>query len=63
MHLLPHGLSSYGDDDLTILPRYTHLLGRLLPNARTKIYPDAAHAFLFQYAHEFAAEVNAFLGD
>ncbi|MDB5057072.1 MAG: alpha/beta hydrolase [Chloroflexi bacterium] len=52
-----------GDDDLMILPRYTHVLGGLIPNATTKIYPDAAHAFLFQYPHEFAADVNAFLGD
>jgi hypothetical protein len=26
-----------------------------------KIYPDAAHGFLFQYHDEFAADVRAFL--
>jgi len=26
-----------------------------------KIYPDAAHGFLFQYHAEFAHDVNAFL--
>jgi hypothetical protein len=33
-----------------------------LLNATLSIYPDAAHGFLFQHPHEFAAEVNAFLG-
>lgn len=28
-----------------------------------KIYPDAAHGFLFQYAREFAADISGFLGD
>ncbi len=29
--------------------------------ARLKIYPDAAHGFLFQHHAEFAADVDAFL--
>jgi pimeloyl-ACP methyl ester carboxylesterase len=33
----------------------------LIPNAEIKIYPDSAHAFLFQYPNEFGADVNAFL--
>jgi hypothetical protein len=28
-----------------------------------KIYPDAAHGFLFQHHAEFAADVEAFLAD
>jgi hypothetical protein len=28
-----------------------------------RIYPDAAHGFLFQYPAEVAADINAFLGD
>jgi pimeloyl-ACP methyl ester carboxylesterase len=52
-----------GDSDPMILPRYSHLLVGLLPDARLKIYPDSAHGFLFQYHSEFAADVNAFLGD
>jgi hypothetical protein len=28
-----------------------------------KIYPDAAHGFLFQHNAEFAADVEAFLAD
>jgi pimeloyl-ACP methyl ester carboxylesterase len=38
-----------GDRDPMILPRYSHLLAGLIPNARLTIYPDAAHGFLFQH--------------
>ena len=44
-----------------ILPRYSYLLAGLIPHARLKIYPDAAHGFLFQHHAEFAADVDAFL--
>jgi pimeloyl-ACP methyl ester carboxylesterase len=50
-----------GDSDPMILPRYSYLAAGLLPNAVLKIYPDAAHGFLFQHYAEFAADVNAFL--
>ena len=50
-----------GERDPMILPRYTHLLAGLLPDATVKIYPDAAHGFLFQHHEEFAADVAAFL--
>ena len=50
-----------GDADPMILPRYTHVLGGLIPHAVTTIYPDAAHGFLFQHADAFAADVHAFL--
>jgi len=50
-----------GDSDPMILPRYSHLLAGLLPDARLKIYPDSAHGFLFQHHAEFAADVAAFL--
>ena len=36
-------------------------LGRALPNARLRIYPDAAHGFLFQYARGFAKRILRFL--
>jgi pimeloyl-ACP methyl ester carboxylesterase len=51
-----------GDDDLMIPTRLSHLMAGLVPDARIRIYPDAAHGFLFQYPAEVAAEVNAFLG-
>jgi pimeloyl-ACP methyl ester carboxylesterase len=50
-----------GDSDPMILPRYSYLLAGLLPDARLKIYPDAAHGFLFQHHSEFAADVSEFL--
>ena len=50
-----------GDSDPMILPRYSYLLAGLIPRARLKLYPDAAHGFLFQHHAEFAADVDAFL--
>jgi pimeloyl-ACP methyl ester carboxylesterase len=52
-----------GDSDPMILPRYSYLLAGLIPHAQIKIYPDAAHGFLFQHHAEFAADVEAFLAD
>ena len=59
---LPVFLAS-GDSDPMILPRYSHLLAGLLPNARVTIYPDSAHGFLFQHHSQFAGDVNAFLNE
>jgi pimeloyl-ACP methyl ester carboxylesterase len=50
-----------GDSDPMILPRYSYLLAGLIPHAVIKIFPDAAHGFLFQHHTEFAADVTAFL--
>jgi pimeloyl-ACP methyl ester carboxylesterase len=50
-----------GDSDPMILPRYSHLLAGLLPDARLTIYPDSAHGFLFQHHGRFAADVHTFL--
>ena len=52
-----------GDSDPMILPRYSHLLAGLLPDARIEIYPDSAHGFLFQHHARFAADVHAFLDE
>ena len=52
-----------GDSDPMILPHYSYLLAGLIPQARVKIYPDAAHGFLFQHHAEFAADVEEFLSD
>ncbi len=46
-----------------ILPRYSYLLAGLIPHPRVKIYPDAAHGFLFQHHDEFATDVDTFLAD
>lgn len=50
-----------GDSDPMIRPHYTFLIAGLIPHARMKIYPDAAHGFLFQHHTEYAADVEAFL--
>jgi pimeloyl-ACP methyl ester carboxylesterase len=50
-----------GDSDPMILPHYSYLLAGLIPQAQVKIYPDAAHGFLFQHHAEFAADVTRFL--
>jgi len=52
-----------GDSDPMILPHFSYLLAGLIPQASVKIYPDAAHGFLFQHATEFAADVANFLDD
>jgi pimeloyl-ACP methyl ester carboxylesterase len=52
-----------GDGDRMILPRYSYLLAGLLPDARIRIYPDSAHAFLYQHHREFAADIESFLAD
>jgi len=50
-----------GDSDPMILPHFSYLLAGLIPQARVKIYPDAAHGFLFQHHTEFASDVENFL--
>jgi pimeloyl-ACP methyl ester carboxylesterase len=50
-----------GDNDLMIPTKLSHLMAGLIPDAQIRIYPDAAHGFLFQHPTEVAAEVNAFL--
>jgi pimeloyl-ACP methyl ester carboxylesterase len=50
-----------GDGDLMIPTKLSHLMAGLIPDAQIRIYPDAAHGFLFQYPAEVAVEVNAFL--
>src|SRR4029079_3911208 len=39
-------LVANGDSDPMILPRYSHLLAGLLPNAHVTLYPDPHHSFL-----------------
>jgi pimeloyl-ACP methyl ester carboxylesterase len=50
-----------GDADRMIPPKVSHLMAGLIPNAEIRIYPDAAHGFLFQYPGDVARDVNAFL--
>ncbi|WP_412160973.1 alpha/beta fold hydrolase [Curtobacterium flaccumfaciens] len=50
-----------GDDDLMIRTPGSHTLAGLIPNARLHIFPDAAHASIFQYPQQAAALVRSFL--
>ena len=50
-----------GDGDLMIPTSLSHLMAGLIPDAQIRIYPDSAHAFLFQEPEQVAADVNAFL--
>jgi pimeloyl-ACP methyl ester carboxylesterase len=50
-----------GDGDLMIPTKLSHLMAGLIPDAQIRIYPDAAHGFLFQYPQQVAEDVNAFL--
>jgi pimeloyl-ACP methyl ester carboxylesterase len=50
-----------GDGDLMIPTRLSHLMAGLIPDTRIRIYPDAAHGFLFQEPEQVAGDVNAFL--
>jgi pimeloyl-ACP methyl ester carboxylesterase len=52
-----------GDNDLMIPTKLSHLMVGLIPDAQIRIYPDAAHGFMFQYPTEVAAEVSTFLRD
>jgi pimeloyl-ACP methyl ester carboxylesterase len=54
-------LIANGDNDIMVPTVNSYLLAGHIPNAKLTIYPDANHGFLFQYPHEFAAEVSAFL--
>jgi pimeloyl-ACP methyl ester carboxylesterase len=50
-----------GDGDLMIPTKLSHLMAGLIPEAQIRIYPDAAHAFLFQEPEQVASDINAFL--
>jgi pimeloyl-ACP methyl ester carboxylesterase len=50
-----------GDGDPMIAPHFSYLLAGLIPQAQVKLYPDAAHGFLFQHHAEFVRDLDAFL--
>jgi pimeloyl-ACP methyl ester carboxylesterase len=54
-------LVANGDSDPMVLPHFTYLLAGLIPQAEVKLYPDAAHGFLFQHYAAFAADCEQFL--
>jgi pimeloyl-ACP methyl ester carboxylesterase len=54
-------LVANGDNDMMIPTVNSQLLADHLPDAQLRIYPDAAHGFLFQYPRQFAELVTEFL--
>jgi pimeloyl-ACP methyl ester carboxylesterase len=50
-----------GDGDQMIPTKLSHLMAGLIPDAQIRIYPDSAHAFLFQYPSEVAGDIREFL--
>ncbi len=50
-----------GDDDIMIPTKASHILAGLIPDATLRIFPDASHGSIFQYADEAAAATLTFL--
>jgi len=60
-HISAPTLIGDGADDLMTPPANVQKMVREIPGARSVIYPDAGHGFLFQDASAWAARINAFL--
>ncbi|WP_333739681.1 alpha/beta fold hydrolase [Streptomyces sp. IBSBF 2806] len=56
-------LYATGMQDVMITPLASYTAVQHLPHATLVAYSDAGHAFLFQHAKDFAAQVTAFLAD
>ena len=54
-------LVANGQHDVMIPAYRSYVLAQEVLNGKLILYPDAGHAFLFQYARSFAAEVHDFL--
>jgi pimeloyl-ACP methyl ester carboxylesterase len=54
-------LVANGIADVMVPAEHSFTIARDAPNAKLILYPDSGHAFLFQYAHDFSAEVLNFL--
>ncbi len=54
-------LVANGDQDSAFAVANSVALSSLIPGAQLAIYPDAGHAFHFQYADRFAQDIHAFL--
>jgi pimeloyl-ACP methyl ester carboxylesterase len=52
-----------GVNDVMIPTINSYILAQHLPDARLILYPDSGHGALFQYPHQFYAEVKFFLAD
>ena len=52
-----------GDNDIMIPTKASHTLAGLIPDASIRIFPNASHGSIFQYADEAATDTLAFLAD
>ena len=55
-------LVANGIGDVMVPAEHSFAIARGAPSAKLILYPDAGHAFLFQCAEDFTAEVLRFLG-
>lgn len=55
-------LVANGNHDVMIPAYRSYIISQEAPDAKLVLYPDAGHAFLFQYPEAFADEVARFLG-
>jgi pimeloyl-ACP methyl ester carboxylesterase len=56
-------LVANGVADVMVPAEHSFAIARNAPKAKPILYPDAGHAFLFQYAHDCSAEILKFLED
>jgi len=49
-----------GIGDVMVPAEHSFAIAQKAPRAKLILYPDAGHAFLFQYAEDFCAEVLKF---
>ena len=49
-----------GIGDVMVPAEHSFAIAKKAPRAKLILYPDAGHAFLFQYAEDFCAEVLRF---
>jgi len=54
-------LAGNGIADVMVPAEHSFAIAQKAPRAKLVLYPDAGHAFLFQYAEDFCAEVLRFL--
>ena len=54
------GLVGNGIADVMVPAEHSFAIAQKAPRAKLVLYPDAGHAFLFQYAEDFCAEVLRF---
>ena len=60
-HITQATLIVNGDEDLQVPTANSSVMHERIPGSALVIYPHAGHGSIFQYADDFAAEVDRFL--